>query len=141
MWVGGGVEVEEWTEEVRRYCESEEYCEVNVFEGVEFATHEYPVPDENRKALKWVFVYRQNETPRIVVDEVPLDVFEVLDNSVGFTEHSGLTDSGNSFVGFDDAVGEVSPGCAQYQCSESSGLHVFLIAIDFFAAGRTVTPW
>jgi len=73
MWVGGGVEVEEWTEEVRRYCESEEYCEVNVFEGVEFATHEYPVPDENRKALKWVFVYRQNETPRIVVDEVHPD--------------------------------------------------------------------
>ena len=73
MWVGSGVAVEEWIEEARRYCESEEYCEVNVFEGAEFATHEYPVPDENRKALKWVFVYRQNETPRIVVEEVHPD--------------------------------------------------------------------
>ena len=62
--MGGGVEVEEWIEEARRYCESEEYCEVNVFEGAEFATHEYPIPDENRKALKWVFVYRQDEIPK-----------------------------------------------------------------------------
>ena len=73
VWVGGGVEVEEWIEEARGFCEPEEYCEVNVFEGAEFATHEYPIPDENRKALKWVFVYRQDEIPRIVIEEAHQD--------------------------------------------------------------------
>ena len=68
-WVGPGVEVEDWVDEARAYCAPEEYCEVNVFEGVEFATHEYPVPEANREALKWVFVYRHTETPRIVVEE------------------------------------------------------------------------
>jgi hypothetical protein len=68
-WVLPGVEVEDWVEEARALCAAEEYCEVNVFEGAELATHEYPVPAANRPALKWVFVYRHSETPRIVVEE------------------------------------------------------------------------
>ena len=68
-WVVPGVEVEEWVEEARGFCAPEEYCEVNVFEGIELATHEYPVPEENRRGLKWVFVYRHSETPRIVIEE------------------------------------------------------------------------
>ncbi len=68
-WVVPGVEVEEWVEEARGFCAPEEYCEVNVFEGIELATHEYPVPEANRRGLKWVFVYRHSETPRIVIEE------------------------------------------------------------------------
>ena len=68
-WVRSDVEVEDWVEEARGLCAPEEYCEVNVFEGADLATHEYPVPEANRAALKWVFVYRHNETPRIVVEE------------------------------------------------------------------------
>ena len=68
-WVLPGVEVEDWVEDARALCAPEEYCEVNVFEGTELVTHEYPVPEANRRALKWVFLYRHNETPRIVVEE------------------------------------------------------------------------
>ena len=68
-WVRPGVEVEEWVEEARGFCVSEEFCEVNVFEGAELATHEYPVPEVNRGALKWIFIYRQHEIPRIVIEE------------------------------------------------------------------------
>ena len=68
-WVVPGVEVEDWVEEARGFCAPEEYCEVNVFEGVELATHEHPVPEVNRRGLKWVFVYRHNEIPKIVVEE------------------------------------------------------------------------
>ena len=53
----------------RGYCAGEDVCEVNVFEGTELATHEYPVPDANRAALKWVLLYRHDETPRIVIEE------------------------------------------------------------------------
>ena len=70
MWVQPGVEVEDWVDEARGFCVPEEFCEVNVFEGPELATHEYPVPELNRRALKWVFVYRQNVAPRIVIEEV-----------------------------------------------------------------------
>ena len=72
-WVHPGVEVEDWGEEARGFCAPEEFCEVNVFEGAEFATHEYPVPEVNRGALKWVFVYRQYEIPRIVIEEAHED--------------------------------------------------------------------
>ena len=70
MWVQPGVEVEDWVDEARGFCVPEEFCEVNVFEGPELATHEYPVPERNRRALRWVFVYRQNVTPRIVIEAV-----------------------------------------------------------------------
>ena len=33
------------------------------------ATHEYPVPDGNRRALNWVFVFRHNESPKNLVEE------------------------------------------------------------------------
>jgi len=74
-WVAPGLSVEDWVDEARNFCNQEDwgasplYCEVNVFEGVEFATHVYPVPEENRSALKWVFLYRHDETPRIVIEE------------------------------------------------------------------------
>jgi hypothetical protein len=68
-WVNPGVEVEDWVEEARGYCAPELFCEVNVFEGAELATHEYPVPQANRDALKWVFTYRHDDTPRMVVEE------------------------------------------------------------------------
>ncbi len=51
-WVRSDVEVEDWVEEARGLCAPEEYCEVNVFEGADLATHEYPVPEANRAALK-----------------------------------------------------------------------------------------
>jgi hypothetical protein len=69
MWVEPGVDVEDWVEEARGYCAPEQFCEVNVFEGAELATHESPVPEANRAALKWVFTYRHDETPRIMVEE------------------------------------------------------------------------
>ena len=68
-WVRPGIEVDDWVEDARALCAPEEYCEVNVFEGTELVTHEYPVPEANRRGLKWVFVYRHSETPRIVVEE------------------------------------------------------------------------
>ncbi len=68
-WVRPGGAVEDWVEEARGLCAPEEYCEVNVFEGAELATHEYPVPEANRAALKWVLVYQHDETPRIAVEE------------------------------------------------------------------------
>jgi hypothetical protein len=69
VWVRPGVEVEDWVEEARDYCAPEQYCEVNVFEGAQLATHEYPVPEANRAALKWVFVYRDDAMPKIVIEE------------------------------------------------------------------------
>ncbi len=69
-WVRPGVTVEDWVEEARTLCAPEEYCEVNVFEGGELVTHEYPVPEANLVALKWLFVYQHDETPRIVIEEV-----------------------------------------------------------------------
>jgi len=69
MWVEPDVDVEDWVEEARGYCAPEQFCEVNVFEGAELATHESPVPEANRAALKWVFTYRHDETPRIMVEE------------------------------------------------------------------------
>ena len=72
-WVRPGVEVEDWVEEARGFCAPEAFCEVNVFEGAELATHEHPVPEVNRGALKWVFVYRHYEVPRIVIEEAHED--------------------------------------------------------------------
>ena len=69
-WVTPGASVEDWVEQAIPRCAGEEFCEVNVFEGPEHATHEFPVPEANRAGLKWVLRYRHNETPRVVVEEV-----------------------------------------------------------------------
>ena len=69
-WVTPGATVEDWVSEARDLCVEEEFCEVNVWEGAEHATHEIPVPRANRIGLKWVLRYRHNETPRVVVEEV-----------------------------------------------------------------------
>ena len=69
-WVAVGASVEDWVEEAIALCAEEDFCEVNVFEGPEHATHEIPVPEANREGLKWVVRYRHRETPRVVVEEV-----------------------------------------------------------------------
>ncbi len=69
-WVTAGASVEDWVEEAIALCAEEEFCEVNVFDGPEHATHEIPVPEANRDGLKWVLRYRHRETPRVVVEEV-----------------------------------------------------------------------
>ena len=69
-WVRPGASVEDWVEQAIPRCADEEFCEVNVFEGPEHATHEFPVPEANRAGLKWVLRYRHHETPRVVVEEV-----------------------------------------------------------------------
>ena len=74
-WVAPGLSVEDGVDEARTLCNQEDwgssplYCEVIVFEGAERAPHVYPVPESNRSALKWVFLYRHDETPRIIVEE------------------------------------------------------------------------
>jgi hypothetical protein len=62
---------------------------------------------------------------------VTLCVFQVLDNRVGLSENTSFTDSNDSLIGFDNAVGQISPGRTQHQCSESSGLHASLDVNDF----------
>ena len=69
-WVTAGASVEDWVEEAIALCAEEDFCEVNVFEGPEHATHEIPVPEANRAGLKWVVRYRHRETPAVVVEEV-----------------------------------------------------------------------
>ena len=69
-WVTPGASVEDWVEQAISLCADEDFCEINVFEGPEHATHEIPVPEANRDGLKWVLRYRHHETPRVVVQEV-----------------------------------------------------------------------
>ncbi len=69
-WVRPGASVDDWVEQAVALCGEEEFCEVNVFEGAEHATHEIPVPEANRDGLKWVLRYRHHETPRVLVEEV-----------------------------------------------------------------------
>ena len=69
-WVTAGASVEGWVEQAIPLCGEEEFCEVNVFDGPEHATHEIPVPEANRAGLKWILRYRHHETPRVVVEEV-----------------------------------------------------------------------
>ena len=47
-WLPAGASVEDWVEQAVALCGEEEFCEVNVFEGQELVTHEYPVPEANR---------------------------------------------------------------------------------------------
>ena len=68
-WVPAGATVEDWVEQAIALCAGDEICEVNVFEGPELVTHEIPVPEANRAGLKWVLLYRQDETPSVVVEE------------------------------------------------------------------------
>ena len=51
-------------------CRGEEFCKINVFDGSELATHIDPVPEENRKALKYVFTYEEGKSPSVTVREV-----------------------------------------------------------------------
>ena len=68
-WVEPDTQMEAWVQMARFVCQAEEFCKINVFDGPELATHVDPVPEENRKALKYVFTYQQGETPPIVVRE------------------------------------------------------------------------
>ena len=68
-WVEPDTEMEAWVQMARFVCQAEEFCKINVFDGPELATHVDPVPEENRKALKYVFTYQQGETPPIIVRE------------------------------------------------------------------------
>ena len=68
-WVKPDTQMEAWVQMARFVCQAEEFCKINVFDGPELATHVDPVPEENRKALKYVFTYQQGETPPIVVRE------------------------------------------------------------------------
>ena len=68
-WIKPDTKMEDWVQTARFVCQAEEFCQVNVFDGPELATHLDPVPEENRKALKYVFTYQQGETPPIVVRE------------------------------------------------------------------------
>ena len=68
-FVTPGAAVEAWVDRARPLCGQEEHCQINVFEGPEYATHVNPVPEANRAGLKWVLTYRHNETPRVVVEE------------------------------------------------------------------------
>ena len=69
-WVAPGASVEDWVEQAIPRCAGEDFCEINVFEGPEHATHETPVPEANRAGLRWVLRYRRDETPRVVVEEL-----------------------------------------------------------------------
>ncbi len=68
-WVEPDTKMEDWVQMAKFLCRGEEFCKINVFDGPELATHVDPVPEENRKALKYVFTYQQGETPPIVVRE------------------------------------------------------------------------
>ncbi len=68
-WIEPDTQMEAWVQMARFVCQAEEFCKINVFDGPELATHVDPVPEENRKALKYVFTYQQGETPPIVVRE------------------------------------------------------------------------
>ena len=69
-WVKADTKMEDWVQMARFVCQAEEFCKINVFDGPDLATHVDPVPEENSKALKYVFTYQQGETPPIVVREV-----------------------------------------------------------------------
>jgi len=68
-WVQPETKMEDWVRMARALCQGEEFCKFNVFDGPELATHLDPVPEENRKALKYVFTYQEGETPSVVVRE------------------------------------------------------------------------
>lgn len=69
-WVRPETEMAAWVQMGKRLCQGEEFCKINVFDGPELATHIDPVPEENRKALKYVFTYEEGESPSVTVREV-----------------------------------------------------------------------
>ena len=69
-WIRPDTKMEDWVQMGKRVCQGEEFCKINVFDGPELATHIDPVPEENRKALKYVFTYEEGESPSVTVREV-----------------------------------------------------------------------
>ena len=68
-WIQPNTKLEDWVQMGKFLCQGEDFCQINVFDGPELATHVDPVPEENRKALKYVFTYEQGESPLVVVRE------------------------------------------------------------------------
>lgn len=69
-WIRPDTKMEDWVRMGKGVCRGEEFCKINVFDGPELATHIDPVPEENRKALKYVFTYEEGESPSVTVREV-----------------------------------------------------------------------
>lgn len=68
-WIEPDTEMEAWVQMAKFVCQGEEFCKINVFDGPELATHIDPVPEENRKALKYVLTYEEGESPPVTVRE------------------------------------------------------------------------
>ena len=68
-WVEPDTKMEDWVQMGKFLCRGEEFCKINVFDGPESATHLDPVPEENRKGLKYVFTYEEGESPPVTVRE------------------------------------------------------------------------
>ena len=68
-WVEPDTKMEDWVQMGKFLCRGEEFCKINVFDGPELATHLDPVPEENRKGLKYVFTYEEGESPPVTVLE------------------------------------------------------------------------
>lgn len=69
-WIEPETKMEDWVQMARFVCQAEEFCKINVFDGPELATHADPVPEENRKGLKYVLTYEKGESPPVIVREV-----------------------------------------------------------------------
>ena len=69
-WIEPETKMEDWVQMARFVCQAEEFCKINVFDGPELATHADPVPEENRKGLKYVLTYEKGESPPVTVREV-----------------------------------------------------------------------
>ncbi len=69
-WIRPDTKMEDWVQMGKGVCRGEEFCKINVFDGPELATHIDPVPEENRKGLKYVFTYEEGQSPSVTVREV-----------------------------------------------------------------------
>ncbi len=68
-WIEPETKMEDWVQMARFVCQAEEFCKINVFDGPDLATHADPVPEENRKGLKYVLTYEKGESPPVTVRE------------------------------------------------------------------------
>ncbi len=68
-WVASDTKMEAWVKMGKGLCQGEEFCKINVFDGPEHATHIDPVPEENRKGLKYVFTFEEGKSPSVTVRE------------------------------------------------------------------------
>ena len=68
-WIQPDTKMEDWVQMGKGVCRGEEFCKINVFDGAELATHVDPVPEENRKGLKYVFTYEEGASPPVTVRE------------------------------------------------------------------------